>query len=75
MLDDKQILEARIKKAEDEKVVYLSNIFMQGWNLSDFISKKDELGYLKTHSIKNKIWELLNLMVVSEGFGNLIITH
>ena len=75
ILDDKKILEARIKKTEEGKVLYLSNIFMQGWNLSDFISKKDELGYLKTYSIKEKIWELLNLMVVGEGFGNLIITH
>ena len=40
-LDDKKILEARIKKTENEKVLYLSNLFMPGWNLSDFISKKD----------------------------------
>ena len=37
---NKKILDAQIKTRHEEKILYLSNEYMEGWNLSDFVCKK-----------------------------------
>ena len=36
----------RLSKSQD-KILYLSQYFMQGWNLSDFFTRREDLCYLK----------------------------
>ena len=72
---NRKILDAQIKVNHEEKVLYLSNEYMEGWNLSDFVCKKQQFGYLKAVSIEETVREIFGLMVLGEGFNKLIITH